>query len=386
MFLGGVLSLSGLKNEIASALVDPRHLLRKVVHVDMDAFFASVEEREDPTLKGRPLVIGGAPDSRGVVCTANYEARKFGIRSAMPCFQAFKRCPEAVFVKPRHDLYSAVSKEVFKVMRSFTDSVEGLSLDEAYLDVTRVSIGSSATAIAEEIRKGIYRETSLTASAGVAPNKMLAKIASDIQKPNGLTVVKPHQVQDFIARLPLKKINGVGPAMVKRLEERGFTTCSELQSQSLAALRGWLGEKTSIWLYNRCRGVDEREVVSERERKSIGCERTFSRDIQDKSDIEGFLGHLAEELIRRCNKNESFGISITLKVKFNDFTSITRTLSVAVPIADTDTVKALSQKLLNRCQLRRPIRLLGLSVSKLQGDSLRDRKLAPGFVQPALFS
>lgn len=340
---------------------------RKIIHVDMDAFFASVEQRDHPALRGKPIAVGHA-GARGVVATASYEARKFGVHSAMPSAKARELCPQLIFVHSRMKHYQAVSRRVREIFERYTDVIEPVSIDEAYLDVTVNKIGAqTGLEIAKLIKRDIREELGLIASAGVSYNKFLAKIASDYRKPDGLCVIHPDQAIDFIDKLPIEAFWGVGPATAKRLHALGINTASELRAMSLARLTELFG-KTGLTYYNFVRGIDDREVTTHRERKSVGCEETFGRDIRGKA-IDEALEEVIAELVRRVNRSSFKGKRLTLKVRFPDFTTLTRSSSGSQYLDEADTVRVLAQKLLASVSLPATgIRLLGLSVSKTEQE------------------
>lgn len=340
---------------------------RKIIHVDMDAFFASVEQRDHPALRGKPIAVGHA-GSRGVVATASYEARKFGVHSAMPSAKARELCPQLIFVHSRMKHYQAVSRQVREIFERYTDVIEPVSIDEAFLDVTENKIGAqTGLEIAKRIKKDIREELGLIASAGVSYNKFLAKIASDYRKPDGLCVIHPDQAIEFIDRLPIEAFWGVGPATAKRLHALGINTAPELRSMSLARLTELFG-KAGLTYYNFVRGIDDREVTTHRERKSVGCEETFGRDIRGKA-IDEALEEVIAELVRRVNRSGFKGKRLTLKVRFPDFTTLTRSSSGSQYLDEADTVRVLAQKLLASVSLPATgIRLLGLSVSKTEQE------------------
>lgn len=349
---------------------------RKIIHVDMDAFYASVEQRDDPALKGKPVAVGGG--HRGVVAAASYEARKFGIRSAMPSVTAKRRCPDIVFVKPRFDTYRAVSQQIRAIFVDYTDLIEPLSLDEAYLDVTedRLSLGS-ARAIAEDIRRKIREEIGLTASAGVSYCKFIAKLASDYRKPDGLTVVTPERGPEFVASLPVARFHGIGPVTARKMEKLGISTGADLREWSLAALETQFGSSGS-WYYRICRGIDEREVKPDRPYKSVSAERTFDEDLVDPVRLAAELERIAGYAWERVRRAEVAGRTVTLKVKFGDFTMITRSKSFGSAVPDLSAFAAAGQALL--CALHplpRGIRLLGLGLHNL-GEQAEDEPLQLG--------
>ena len=340
---------------------------RKIIHVDMDAFFASVEQRDHPALRGKPIAVGHA-GARGVVATASYEARKFGVHSAMPSAKARELCPQLIFVHSRMKHYQAVSRQVREIFERYTDVIEPVSIDEAFLDVTANKIGAqTGLEIAKLIKRDIREELGLIASAGVSYNKFLAKIASDYRKPDGLCVIHPDQAIDFIDRLPIEAFWGVGPATAKRLHALGINTAPELRAMSLARLTELFG-KAGLTYYNFVRGIDDREVTTHRERKSVGCEETFGRDIRGKA-IDEALEEVIAELVRRVNRSGFKGKRLTLKVRFPDFTTLTRSSSGSQYLDEADTVRVLAQKLLASVSLPATgIRLLGLSVSKTEQE------------------
>jgi len=338
--------------------------LRKIIHVDMDAFYASVEQRDDPALKGKPVAVGGG--HRGVVAAASYEARTYGVRSAMPSVTARRRCPELVFVKPRFDVYRAVSQQIRAIFADYTDLIEPLSLDEAYLDVTedRLELGS-ARAIAEDIRRRIREETGLTASAGVSYCKFIAKLASDHRKPDGLTVVTPERGAEFVASLPVALFHGVGPVTARKMERLGILTGADLREWSMPALQAHFGSSAD-WYWRICRGIDEREVKPDRPYKSVSAERTFDEDLIDPDRLAAELARIAGYAWERVRRAEVVGRTVTLKVKYGDFTLITRSKSFAAPVPDQESFTTAGQSLL--CTLHplpKGIRLLGLGLHSL---------------------
>ena len=348
--------------------------LRKIIHVDMDAFYASVEQRDDPGLRGKPVAVGGG--HRGVVTAASYEARPFGVRSAMPSVTAKRRCPDLIFVKPRFDVYRAVSRQIRDIFADYTDLVEPLSLDEAYLDVTadRAGLGS-ARATAEAIRARIRAETGLTASAGVSYCKFVAKLASDQNKPDGLCVITPERAQAFIAALPVGRFHGIGPVTARKLEALGIHTGADLRERSLAELEARFGS-SGRWYWRICRGIDEREVAPDRPYKSVSAERTFDRDLSAPADLAAELERIAGYAWERIERAEVAGRTVTLKVKFADFTLITRSRSFSRPI-DRAAFEAAGQALLSALHpVPRGIRLLGLGLHNLvDAESTRPAQL-----------
>ncbi|HUE79861.1 MAG TPA: DNA polymerase IV [Sphingomicrobium sp.] len=344
--------------------IAPVQPVRKIIHVDMDAFYASVEQRDDPTLKGRPVAVGGG--HRGVVAAASYEARKFGVRSAMPSVTARRRCPELVFVKPRFEVYRAVSNQVREIFAAYTDLVEPLSLDEAYLDVTHDRLGlGSARAVAADIRRRIAEETGLTASAGVSYCKLIAKLASDHRKPDGLCVIPPERGADFVASLPVSRFHGVGPVTARKMERLGIRTGADLQGWSLAQLEAHFGSSGS-WYWRICRGIDEREVKPDRPYKSVSAERTFDTDLRDPTALAAELERIAGFAWTRVERAEVCGRTVTLKVKFADFELITRSRSFSTPIPDLPAFTSAGQALLTGLHpVANGIRLLGLGLHNL---------------------
>lgn len=338
--------------------------VRKIIHVDMDAFFASVEQRDNPELRGKPVAVGGG--HRGVVAAASYEARVFGVRSAMPSVTAKRRCPDLIFVKPRFDAYKAVSTQIRAIFADYTDHIEPLSLDEAYLDVSedRHRLGS-ARAIAEAIRRRIREETGLTASAGVSYCKFVAKLASDQNKPDGLCVIRPEQAQRYIASLPVGRFHGIGPKTAERLEALGIMTGADLQQLSLDELKGRFGS-SGDWYWRIARGLDERPVRSSRQAKSVSAERTFNEDHTKAEALHGELERVAGLAWERIMRSNATGHTVTLKVKFSDFQLISRAKTFADPIADPASFAAAGHFLLDQLlPVPRGVRLLGLGLSNL---------------------
>src|SRR5881275_200094 len=344
---------------------------RKIIHVDMDAFYASVEQRDQPELKGKPVAVGGG--HRGVVMAASYEARKYGVRSAMPSVTAKRRCPELIFVKPHFDVYRAVSQQIRAIFLNYTELVEPLSLDEAYLDVTEDRHGlGSARAVAEDIRRRIREECQLTASAGVSYCKFIAKLASDHRKPDGLCVITPEKGPDFVASLPVARFHGIGPVTAKKMEQLGILTGADLRDWSLAALQANFGSSAE-WYWRICRGIDEREVKPDRPYKSVSAERSFDEDLRDPERLAAELERIAGYAWDRVERAEVAGRTVTLKVKFGDFTLITRSKSFTVPVPDLPAFTAAGQALLTALRpLPRGIRLLGLGLHNLSEEQQLD--------------
>ncbi|TGJ98788.1 DNA polymerase IV [Leptospira langatensis] len=365
-------------------------MLRKILHVDMDAFYASVEQRDNPDYRGKPVIVGGPPDSRGVVCAASYEARKFGVRSAMPCSRAARLCPSGIFVSPRFEAYSKVSSKIRTIFLEYTDLVEMLSLDEAFLDVTQNKKNIQyASVVAKEIRERIWEETQLTASAGVSINKFLAKVATDQNKPNGMTIVRPEQVDEFIENLDVGVFPGIGKVTLKKMNELGIHSGKDLKSKSLEMLERNFG-KSGRWFYHVCRGLDDRPVEPSRERKSLGAESTFANDLVTSSELLRELADIAEELEGRLLKKPFAGRTITLKVKFSDFTQKTRSISADYTYLDKNELYRIGSKLLDEFLLDTgksvfPIRLLGLSLSHPESSSKTISKSEEEDLFPSLF-
>ncbi len=342
---------------------------RKIIHVDMDAFFASVEQRDDPALRGRPVAVGGSRE-RGVVAAASYEARVFGVRSAMPSVTARRKCPDLVFVKPRFEVYKAVSAQIRAIFAEHTPIIEPLSLDEAYLDVTENLTGLPlATDIAKAIRARIREETGLTASAGVSYNKFLAKLASDQRKPDGLYVIPPDRGAAFVEGLPIGRFHGVGPATEAKMLRLGISTGADLRERSLAFLQEHFG-KASAYYFGIARGIDHRPVRANRIRKSVGAENTFADDLVDYEPMREALQPILDKVWRHCEIHGTRGRTVTLKVKFSDFTIITRSRSAAATIDGRDALEAVSLALLQaEMPMRRSVRLLGVSLSSLTAST-----------------
>jgi DNA polymerase-4 len=340
--------------------------VRRIVHIDMDAFYASVEQRDNPSLRGKPVAVGGDADKRGVVAAASYEARKYGIHSAMASAHAVRRCPDLVFLKPDFTRYRKESEAIFAIFHDFTPLVQPASLDEAYLDVSEhLGPWGSATAIAREIRRRVREERRLTVSVGVGPNRLVAKIASDFDKPDGLTVVKPAQVESFLAPLPVRRLHGVGPATEQSLAELGVTTVAELRKLEVAALTQRFG-KWGEALHQFARGIDDRPVSVERERKSVGTETTYARDLDDPAAIEAELARHAGEVAEYLQKRQLLARTVTIKVRYADFTTVTRGHTFVVACCDESTLAWHAVALMRRTDAAaRPVRLLGVTASNL---------------------
>jgi DNA polymerase-4 len=341
---------------------------RKIIHIDMDAFYASVEQRDNPELRGKPVAVGGSRE-RGVVAAASYEARKFGVYSAMPSVIAKRKCPDLIFVNPRFDVYKTVSLQIREVFAEYTPIIEPLSLDEAYLDVTQNLKGIvSATKIAEEIRAQIRTETELTASAGVSYNKFLAKLASDHRKPDGLFVITPAMGPEFVETLPVRKFHGIGPATARKMEGLGIRTGLDLRAQTLGFLQQHFG-KAGSYYYWAARGIDERPVRTDRIRKSVGAENTFPADLFTHEAARDALREIVEKVWRYCERFGIRGRTVTLKVKFANFQQITRSRTGQTQIATLSELEGLGNALLEPLfPVTKGVRLLGISLSSLAGE------------------
>ncbi len=339
---------------------------RKIIHIDMDAFFAAVEQRDNPSLRGLPVIVGGPPDSRGVVATCSYEARKYGVRSAMPCAQAYRLCPSGIFVPPRFEAYKEVAYQIRDIFYEVTDLVEPLSLDEAYLDVTQNKLGEPiATEIAKWIKRRITEKTALTASAGVASGKFLAKIASDIKKPDGLFVIRPEKAQLFIDRLPIGKFHGIGRVTEQKMMGIGIKTGFELRNTPIETVVQHFG-KSGLFYYDIANGKDERPVQSDHVRKSVGAENTFEEDMSLISEMEAELQRIANTVSDRMRRIETKGRTITLKVRYHDFERCTRSYSLSHFVDEPEVLYQVARDLLPATDApHRSVRLLGISVSNL---------------------
>jgi DNA polymerase IV len=353
--------------------------VRKIIHIDMDAFYASVEQRDHPELRGKPVAVGGSAE-RGVVAAASYEAREFGVRSAMPSVTAKRQCPDLVFVKPRFEVYKAISRQIRDIFAEHTPIIEPLSLDEAYLDVTENLQGIPlARDIALKIRERIKAETGLNASAGISYNKFLAKLASDHRKPNGQFVISPEMGPAFVETLPVGKFHGIGPATGAKMNALGMFTGLDIRRQTLEFMNANFG-KSGAYYYWISRGVDERPVRANRVRKSIGAETTFSSDLTEFDTLVAELKPLVDKVWRHCEATGSRGRTVTLKIKFADFEIITRSRSALSPVAGRDDLERLACGLLEvEIPLPKSVRLLGVSLSSLQaGDDAEPPQLTLG--------
>ena len=352
--------------DAAGANPEQKKAVRKIIHIDMDAFYASVEQRDNPALRGKPVVVGGTPEKRGAVCAASYEARRYGIHSAMPSRSAVQRCEHLIFVKPRFEAYRAVSEQIRAIFFDYTDLVEPLSLDEAYLDVTvdKRNIGS-AVMIAQEIRDRIKSNLHLTASAGVSINKFLAKIASDLDKPDGLSLIAPHQAEEFIEKLPIEDFYGVGPATAAKMKGLGIRSGADLKSWSESELKAAFG-KSGSYYYRVARAEDNRPVNPNRIRKSIGAERSFFKDLRQLSEMEAALQKVSKEVHQRLLKNKRNGYTLTLKIKYDNYDMVTRSKTLETPIKEQSEILQLAKALLStHLEKKRPVRLLGITLSNL---------------------
>ncbi|MDL2247479.1 DNA polymerase IV [Bacteroides sp. OttesenSCG-928-J23] len=348
---------------------------KKIIHIDMDAFYASVEQRDNPELKGKPLAVGHA-EQRGVVAAASYEARRYGVRSAMSSLKAKKLCPNIIFVPGRMHVYQEVSRQIHEIFHDYTDVIEPLSLDEAFLDVTTNKKELSfAVDIAVEIKKRIKEELNLVASAGISYNKFLAKIASDCRKPDGLCTIHPDQAVDFISRLPIESFWGVGPVTAKKMHALGIHNGELLRQCSLEMLNRHFGKAGKMY-YDFSRGIDLREVEAVRIRKSVGCEQTLEKDISNRVSVIIELYNVAKELVKRISDSDFSGSTLTLKIKFHDFTQITRSITQTKKLTTLDVILPLAKVLLKEVDYEHhPIRLIGLSVSNpSEGSEIEDKR------------
>lgn len=349
--------------------------MRKIIHIDMDAFFASVEQLDNPELRGKPVAVGGSGE-RSVVAAASYEARKFGIRSAMSSVIAKRLCPDLIFVKHNFARYTEVSASIMEIFREYTDLIEPLSIDEAFLDVTNDKKNiRSATVIAKKIRNEIKSKTGLTASAGISVNKFLAKIASDINKPDGLFVIRPEDAEKFIEELPVEKFYGIGKVTAQKMHKLGIHTGSDLKKWDLVSLVRNFG-KPAVFFYDIVRGIDERPVEPDQERKSVGTELTYEKDLTTRFEVIAELYKLEKELMERLEHSETTGRTITIKVKFSDFRQITRSKTLQNYVRDFETLHKEVSEIRKSLKLEGSrIRLLGLSISNLETEDCADRQL-----------
>lgn len=353
--------------------------VRKIIHIDMDAFYASVEQRDFPEYRGKPVIVGGSPNSRGVVSTASYEARKFGVHSAMPTSQAYRLCPNGIFVYPRFDAYKEASNQIREIFHEYTDLIEPLSLDEAYLDVTENKADNpSATLIAMEIQRKVKEVTQLTCSAGVSYNKFLAKVASGFKKPAGLTLIPPEKALEFIHALPIGKFYGVGSATEKKMKELGINSGAELAQLNESDLVHHFG-KAGHYYYQIARGIDDREVKPDRVRKSVGAENTFATDIESVDEMKERLVDVADTVERRLKKINTAGRTITLKVRYSNFEICSRSLTLPHDIQSANEMLVITNSLLEQTDVaHRPVRLLGISISNLSTGREASTQLSLG--------
>lgn len=353
--------------------------MRRILHCDMDCYYAAVHTRDDPSLAGKPVVVGGNPEGRGVVASANYEARRFGIHSAMPASRAKRLCPQTVFLSPDFPRYRRESDRIFAIYGEFTPEMETVSLDEAYLDVTdHLGVYGTATALAKEIRRRVHEERGLTVSVGVGPNCLVAKIASDSCKPDGLKVVPPQKVQAFLDPLPVRRLHGVGPATERALAAMGITTVAELRAKPLEALLARFRSHGRT-LHGYARGIDERPVQTHHERKSLGTESTYREDLAHLEAMDEQLEAMAEEVGDGLARRELAACTITVKVRYPDFTTVTRSRTFAIPTADAKRIGAAAKAMLRRTEAsHRKVRLLGVSASTLVPGTMRQLELFDG--------
>lgn len=340
--------------------------IRKIIHIDMDAFYASVEQRDNASYRGKPVAVGGSPEQRGVVAAASYEARKFGVHSAMPSRTAIQRCPQIIFVRPRFDVYREVSDQIHQIFHEYTDLVEPLSLDEAYLDVTTNKRGlPSATLIAREIKQRIFETTNLTASAGISINKFLAKTASAVRKPNGLFLIPPEQAESFVSELPVEDFYGIGAVTAEKMHKLGLRTGADLKRWSEIELVKTFGKMGSFY-FHIVRARDDREVEPNRIRKSIGAEESFAHDLTEREQFINALEELAETVKRRLDNAETGGRTLTLKVKYEDYKQVTRSRTTVETIDTVEDMMNIALELLDSTEVgSKRARLLGLALSNL---------------------
>jgi DNA polymerase IV len=348
--------------------------MRRIVHLDMDAFYASVEQRDDAALRGRPVAVGGSPEGRGVVAASSYEAREFGVRSAMPMARAVRLCPQLLIVRPNFEKYKAVSSQVMAILRECTPLVEPLSLDEAYLDVTDNRWGEPlASTVAKELKERIRRQTGVTASAGVAPNKFLAKIASGWRKPDGLTVIAPQRVESFLQKLPVEALWGVGPVTARKLREAGIERLVQVRTFDQAELAKLVGGMAD-WLRRLSHGDDPRAVTPDRPAKSSSSENTYAEDLTDLAAIRAEVARMARENADWLARRRLAAKSVDIKVRYADFSTVTRSHTLSLPTADADVIASWATMLLEKTEAgRRPVRLLGAGVHGLVGEQAAAR-------------
>lgn len=343
--------------------------MRKIIHVDMDAFYASVEQLDNPDLRGKPVAVGGNAE-RGVIAAASYEARKYGVKSAMSSKMAIRMCPDLIFVRPNFPRYKEISQQIHTIFRRYTDQIEPLALDEAFLDVTENKMGlNSATFIAQSIKNEIFTELNLIASAGVSYNKFLAKLASDQDKPNGLYVIKPEEAVHYMENLPIERFFGVGKVTADKMHQLQIFKGKDLMKYSVEELTALFG-KIGTFLYSVCRGIDNREVHSNRERKSIGAESTFTNDIFDATNFRNFAGNCVDILWKRYKSYPKKGRTLTIKLKYNDFTQITRSATELLEIQSHQQLELIADKLIELViPLDKPVRLIGFQISGFASEN-----------------
>ena len=347
--------------------------IRKIIHIDMDAFYASVEQRDNTELRGKPVAVGGSAE-RGVVAAASYEARQFGVKSAMPSKIAASRCPHLIFVRPRFDAYKAVSQQIRSIFYDYTDLVEPLSLDEAYLDVTSNKKGMlSATRIAVEIRKRIFEETQLTASAGISLNKFLAKTASDVKKPNGLFLIPPDQAELYVERMAIEKFFGIGKVTAEKMHKMGISAGRDLKKWSELSLVDRFG-KAGYYYYKIARAIDDRNVNPNRIQKSLGAENTFTSDLMNYESVRKELIEISDVLTRRMERSKTVGRTLTVKAKYTDFRIVTRSKTIDQWIENIDQIQSIYEELLPAIPIENGIRLLGLSLSNLNHEEQEEEQ------------
>ena len=350
--------------------MSPEHH-RKIIHIDMDAFFAAVEQRDFPQYRNKPVIVGGDPYSRGVVATCSYEARRYGIHSAMPSAHAYRLCPQAIFVKPRFEVYKQASLQIRQIFADYTDLVEPLSLDEAYLDVSDVDLlQGSATLIAKAIKEKIKQQTGLIASAGVSYNKFLAKLASDIDKPDGFYLITPQQGPEFAGSVPISQFHGIGRVTAAKMQALGIETGKDLRALSLIVLQQHFG-KSAAHYYNICRGIDHRPVNSHRITKSVGVETTFQQDIKSRQEILRHLQDLLEKALQRAAEKKLAAYTLTVKIKYHNFVQITR--SRTLPYTVTKAPELLEELIKNTGIGESRVRLLGITLSSLENKPIDQR-------------
>jgi DNA polymerase-4 len=348
-----------------------QHYARRIIHVDMDAFYASVEQRDDPQLRGKPVIVGGRPNSRGVVAACSYEAREFGVHSAMPTAHAARLCPHAEFLRPNMHKYKEVSGQIHEIFRRHSDIIEPLAFDEAYLDVS--GSDRAATDIAKSIKRDIRQELFLNASAGVSYNKFLAKIASEMRKPDGFFVIRPSQAESLVAALEVRKFHGVGPVTAKKMAALGIQTGADIKKQSVQFLQRHFGSHAEYY-YQIARGIDTRHVKSDRKRVSVGSETTYAENLESFDELLDGLSILADKVGQSLQTRALVASTLTIKIKFADFQQFTRakTLDTVIDFADASSMRAHLAELLTKVAIDRPVRLLGVSASKLQSQTDKD--------------